>query len=1189
MLGSRTRAWTDAEVTGPMSNLTFCFALDDAPRLVSVRGSTEAMLGYSQREFSTAKVHLRDLIHPDDTGAAKCIFSPDCESRSGCLNLRLRHADGRIRCVKGHYTKRQARPSDKVLLELTLEDAGNLREPGDAYLLASFKSLIDHTDDSIYIKNRNHVFLAASSAVPFLTDNMKDRSELVGMTDYDLHPEAIADLSYQLENQAFAENRRVNQVRQIAAQDGSNRWIDNRKYPITGPGGEVVGIFGIAPDITEYVEAERRLRESEESLRDAQEIAELSNYVLDIPNKIWHISPELERLLGIDAAYGREFEKIWPLIHPDDRAKIAARFKGYFAGELTNFDSEYRILRHTDGAMRWVHTRGRLEVDSQGKALALRGTVQDVTNRKDAEAELRESKELLQLFIQHAPAALAMFDREMRYLAASRRWLEMHGLPDANIFGRSHYDVFPEIPESWREEHRRCLAGELLSKDERCLLRADGTAQWVQREIIPWRTSEGAVGGIVVFAEDVTQRKTTEDRLRLAASVFTGAREGITITDRAGTILEVNEAFIRITGYTREEVLGKNPRLLQSGLQSKEFYQSMWDSLLREGHWSGEIWNRTKGGDIYAEMLNINAIYDANGGVTEYIGLFTDITEIKEREQRLERITQYDALTGLPNRALFTDRLRQAMAQAHRRNSLLAVAYFDLDGFKAINDRCGHSTGDALLTALAFRMKRALREGDTLARLGGDELAAMILDLDNAEACKPMLNRLLAAAAEEAQIGEVVLRVSASAGVALFPQTAEDMDADVLLRQAGQAMYQAKLAGRNRFRVFDPSEDQIVRGRHENIEHIRQALTARQFVLYYQPIVNMRTGKVVGAEALIRWQHPERGLVPPGMFLPVIEEHPLAVEVGQWVIETALTQMEAWQAEGFDLPVSVNVGALELQQPDFADRLRERLAAHPHVKPSSLEMEVLETSAMQDVVSTSQVLMACREIGVSIGLDDFGTGYSSLTYLKRLPANVLKIDQSFVRDMLEEPENVTILEGVLGLAAAFDRQVIAEGVETTGHGLMLLQLGCDLAQGYGVAAAMPAGELRAWASSWRADSHWADVPPVRAENRPVLYASVEHRAWLGALEAYLQGRRAIPPLLDASQCRVGMWLEGEKQSARGMLSAIQAIESLHRELHELAAEIFESQSEGPNPAGLARLRRLHHLQDKCLRRLKTFA
>jgi len=1295
-----------------MVNPTFCFASSDPPRLVSVRGGTEVLLGYSQSEFITGKVILKDLIHPGDAGIADGIFSSDLGAGSGSFNIRLRHADGRIRCVKGCYKKKHSRTGDNVILELTLEDARNARESADAFLLTSFKPLIEHTNDYIYIKNRNHVILAASHAVPSLTDTDKDRAELVGKTDYDLHPEAIADVSYHLEDQAIAENRRMNQVQQFASQDGSIHWLDDRKYPVIGPDGEVVGIFGIAPDITQQIEgkfklresedllqlfiehapvalamfdremrylavsrkwmemhsvvdvevlgcshyeimpevpqswreehrrclagekvgrderrlvradgtvqwvgreilpwrtgdgaiggiviftdditerkrAETVLRESEESLREAQKIAGLGSYSLDIDTGRWTSSEVMDQIFGIDKGYKYTVEGWAALIHPDDRSSMLAYFKDEVLGQCKPFDREYRVIRQTDGAVRWVQGLGRLEFDDQGRPIRMLGTIRDITEARQAQETLRESKELLQLFIQHAPVALAMFDREMRHVSVSRRWLEVYGLVGSEIIGRSHYEVFPDVPERWKEAHRRGLAGEAQRSDEDRFDRADGTVQWSRWEIIPWRAGDGSVGGIVLFFEDITQRKETEERLRLAANVFTGVREGIVITDHTGTILDVNDAFSRITGYAREEVLGQNPRLLKSNLQSRRFYEGIWESLYREGHWTGELWNRTKSGDIYAEMLTINAIRNAGGEVEQYVGLFSDITEIKEHKQELERVAHYDALTGLPNRALFADRLRQAMAHAHRNKNLLAVVSFDLDGFKSINDRYGHSAGDALLTALAFRMKRALREGDTLARLGGDEFAAVILDLDGNKACLPTLNRLLAATSEEAQIGETMLRVSASAGVALYPQV-EDIDADVLLRQAGQAMYQAKLAGRNCFTMFDPSQDSIVRDRHENIEHIRQALAARQFVLYYQPKVNMRTGKVVGAEALIRWQHPGRGLLPPGMFLPVIEDHPLAVELGGWVMETALTQMESWLAEGFHLPVSVNVSAIELQQSDFADRLRIRLRAHPQVKPSDLELEVVETSAMQDVVRTSQVLAACREIGVSIGLDDFGTGYSSLTYLKRLPANVLKIDQSFVRDMLEEPENLTILEGVLGLAAAFNRQVIAEGVETAEHGLMLLQMGCDLAQGYGIAGSMPAHEFRSWAAAWRPDPRWCEVPVLRAENAPVLYATVEHRAWLGALEAYMQGKRAVPPPLDASQCRVGAWLSGQKQSARGTNSAIQAIETLHGQIHDLAAEILASQTDGTNSEGLARLRQLHYLQDKCLKRLKTF-
>jgi EAL domain-containing protein (putative c-di-GMP-specific phosphodiesterase class I) len=338
-----------------------------------------------------------------------------------------------------------------------------------------------------------------------------------------------------------------------------------------------------------------------------------------------------------------------------------------------------------------------------------------------------------------------------------------------------------------------------------------------------------------------------------------------------------------------------------------------------------------------------------------------------------------------------------------------------------------------------------------------------------------MLSRLLAAASQSVQAGDKSLRVSASLGVTFFPQV-EDVDADQLLRQADQAMYQAKLAGKNRYHVFDAVQDRSVRGHHESLDHIRQALAKREFVLYYQPKVNMRSGKVIGAEALIRWQHPERGLLPPAIFLPVIEDHPLAVEIGEWVINTALTQLELWHSLGLDIPVSVNVGARQLQQANFVDRLQKILAAHPSFASGQLELELLETSALEDVAGVFGVIELCRTLGVMFALDDFGTGYSSLTYLKRLPVAQLKIDQSFVRDMLDDPDDLAILEGVIGLASAFKREVIAEGVETVAHGTLLLKMGCELAQGYGVARPMPAHELPGWASTWLPDAAWAKAP-----------------------------------------------------------------------------------------------------------------
>nr|WP_226991086.1 GGDEF and EAL domain-containing protein [Paraglaciecola psychrophila] len=559
-------------------------------------------------------------------------------------------------------------------------------------------------------------------------------------------------------------------------------------------------------------------------------------------------------------------------------------------------------------------------------------------------------------------------------------------------------------------------------------------------------------------------------KLKRAASVFSHAHEGIMITDATATITEVNDTFIQMTGYTSEEVLGENPRMLQSGRHSSEFYVEMWTTLLSQDHWSGEVWNRRKNGDVYPEMLTISAVKNAAGLVQHYVSLCTDITTMKVYQEQLEHVAHYDVLTDLPNRVLLADRLSHAIALCQRREQSLGVAFMDLDGFKEVNDNYGHNVGDELLITVSQRMKAALREGDTLARIGGDEFIAVMVDLDNIEEITPILERLLQAASDPVTIGNDVMQVSASIGVTLYPQ--DGSDADQLIRHADQAMYGAKQTGKNRYRLFDTALANASKMQLESISDIRSALYSREFVLYYQPKVNMRTGAVIGVEALIRWQHPERGLVPPLEFLPVIEGQAISLELGEWVISSSLSQISQWQSIGVNLPISVNISGYQLQQGNFAIRVAALLAAHPEVNPNCLELEILETSALHDISKVSATMNACHKLGVRFALDDFGTGYSSLTHLRRLPAQLIKIDQSFVSDMLEDTDDCAIVEGVIGLAKAFRRDVIAEGVETIDHGLALLQLGCELAQGYGIARPMPGADIPQWVSHWKADDSW---------------------------------------------------------------------------------------------------------------------
>ncbi len=696
----------------------------------------------------------------------------------------------------------------------------------------------------------------------------------------------------------------------------------------------------------------------------------------------------------------------------------------------------------------------------------------DITERKLAEESLRASEEKLRGLYELAPLGFALTDMNGRYIEFNEAFRAICGYPADELKAIDYWTLTPK--EFEQDEIFQLESLERLGRYgpyEKKYCRKDGSLVSIN---LNGRLVNGPDGQRYIWSivEDISTRKQAEAKLQLAASVFSHAREGIMITDAFSTIVEVNDTFCHVTGYSREEALGKKPSFLHSGRQAQSFYAMMWDELNAKGYWSGEVWNRRKNGQTYAEMLTISAVHDNTGKIQNYVALFTDITSIKEHQQQLELIAHFDMLTGLPNRVLLTDRLQQAMVQCERRSQSLAVLYIDLDGFKAVNDCYGHDMGDQLLIAVSKRLKDALREGDTLSRIGGDEFIAVLVDLDQINEFEPVLERLLKAAAKPVTINQFSLQVSASIGITLYPH--DKADTDQLLRHADQAMYISKQAGKNRYHVFDVGRDVAVKTQFENIERISYALDQSEFVLHYQPKVNLKTGEVIGAEALIRWQHPERGLLSPADFLPHIENHPISVSLGEWVIDSALTQISEWSAKGLSLSVSVNINAYHLQQQDFPERLSVLLSNHSDVQPGCLELEILETSALQDMAAVIDIMHRCREIGVHLALDDFGTGFSSLTYLRRFPADILKIDQSFVRDMLDDSDDLTIVKGVIGLATAFKRQVIAEGVETLAHAEMLLSMGCELAQGYGIARPMPAMKISDWMATWSLDAAWVD-------------------------------------------------------------------------------------------------------------------
>jgi diguanylate cyclase (GGDEF)-like protein len=452
------------------------------------------------------------------------------------------------------------------------------------------------------------------------------------------------------------------------------------------------------------------------------------------------------------------------------------------------------------------------------------------------------------------------------------------------------------------------------------------------------------------------------------------------------------------------------------------------------------------------------------------VALAHDAAERNRYQHELEFLAHHDALTQLPNRILLADRLVLAIARMQRAQRLLAIVYLDLDDFKPVNDTLGHKAGDQLLVMVAQRLKEHIRADDTVCRLGGDEFVLLLSDLGSIDECTQTIERLTRTLGKPYTLDRKLIYISASIGLTIYPF--DDADADTLMRHADQAMYVAKQSGRNRYHLFDAEHDRQIQIQRSNRARIETALLQKEFVLFYQPKVDMRSGQVIGAEALIRWQHPEEGLLPPSRFLPEIEDSDFAIPLGEWVIAATLTQLAHWQTMGLRLRISVNISPRHLQAPNFTERLAVLLKQYPHVPPASLELEVVESAALENVVHVAAVIDACHALGVSFALDDFGTGYSSLSYFKRLHVDALKIDQSFVRDLLTDAEDHAIVEGVISLTRTFKRQVIAEGVESAEIGLALLELGCSIAQGYGIAKPMPATELPEWIARWQPYPQW---------------------------------------------------------------------------------------------------------------------
>ncbi len=817
-------------------------------------------------------------------------------------------------------------------------------------------------------------------------------------------------------------------------------------------------------------------------------------------------------------------------------------------------------------------------------------------------AELTDREQLLSTFVQHVPAAVALVDRDMRYLVTSQRWLSDFGLDAAQVNGHRHRDAFPDDAGKWEAAHRHALAGEVTRSEDDRLIRPDGSVLWLRWEFRPCNVVGGRVETVAIFIEDITQFKRDQDRLRTAeerwryaidsselglwdwhvptgtvffsntwksmlgydaaevgsglgewenrvhpedmatvladvgrmlagevefysnehrmlckdgsykwildrgkvierdnagnalrvigthtdltelrardaelklhANLFMHSLEGIMICGPDKRILAVNQSFTEITGYAQEEVQGQQPSMVSSGRHDEAFYRDLWQQVNTLGRWQGEVWNRRKDGTLFLEWLTINVDRADDGSIRHYYAIFSDITERRATEQRLMHLTRHDALTDLPNRLLLHDRMERALTDPQRHRTPLAVLYVDLDRFRNVNESLGHTVGDLLLVEVARRLVQAVGDGATVSRHGGDEFT-VLLPAAGADEAAHTAQALLEALAQPVTVDGQQLVVSASIGIATYP--ADGKDADTLLQASDVAMYRAKQDGGNIFRFHSATMQQHVSKTLQTENALHRALRDSEFELYYQPQIEMASGRVTGCEALLRWRDPIVGLRSPAEFIPIAEESGLILPIGAWVIKTAAAQCKALRDAGHaQLVVAVNVSALQFRQERFVAQVAQVLA-DSELPAQALEIELTESAVADDPERSIALIQSLRDLGVRLSIDDFGTGYSSLSYLKRFNIHKLKIDQSFVHDLMSDSDSASIVQAVISMSADLGLRAIAEGVETAAQAAWLQQRGCGEAQGYLYARPMPAADF----SQWMADHGSTVAPPQK--------------------------------------------------------------------------------------------------------------
>lgn len=902
------------------------------------------------------------------------------------------------------------------------------------------RSILDNAPTIIYFKDQEGRYLFGNRRFQRLFDISE--IALRGKTDHDLFPTEEAEV-LRLNDQTVIEREEAIEFEEwIPLPDGPHAYL-SQKFPLRDAAAEVIGVCGISTDITERTIVEEMLRESEQRASLLTRVTPCGVFLTDAEGRCNFVNESWCRITGStpNEALGDGWTAF---LKPVDRASIVEWWTAS-AREGGGAQIECRVMR-ADGTLRWALTGALAFYGADGGISGFVGSVIDITDRKLAE------QNLLRKILDASLDAMLVLDANLEVQAMNAKANTLFGEERRRI--DSMFSGGPEEILPW------AIAGEESDRDPESLrrqlqaVRSDGTT--IPVEVHLSRVMMDSQSFTIVTVHDITERKRVEREQQLAAMVYRAIGEAILVADLKNRIVAINPAFTALTGYTEEDVIGVSTKKLNSGLHDRAFFQKMWESLERTGHWQGEIWNRRKDGEACLEWLSITNIYGEDGKIERRVAMYSPVTDQKRAEQTIWQQANFDSLTQLPNRRMFRDSLAREIKVARRSRRLFALLFIDLDHFKEINDTLGHVLGDVLLQEAARRLRTCVRESDTVARLGGDEFTIILSGLESGERLGQVPEKILRVLAEPFDLGGQSAYVSGSIGITIYPNDASDLEQ--LLINADQAMYAAKQEGRNRYSYFTASMQEAAQTKLRLTNDLRSAVSEEQFRVYYQPIVELATGRIHKAEALLRWVHPIRGIVKPAAFIALAEETGLIVDIGDWMFRESTSQLRKWRDEVDDsFQLSVNESPIQFRA-QAADRWSSHLASLG-LPGDSVVVEITEGLLLETSGVTAEQLLRLRDAGIQIAIDDFGTGYSSLSYLKKFHIDFLKIDQSFVRNLGVDASDLALCEAIIVMAHKLGLKVIAEGVETMEQRDLLAAAGCDFAQGYLYAKPLPASEF----------------------------------------------------------------------------------------------------------------------------------